>query len=55
MTNPKSYQSQGAVTTASSPPVRAIVHNVTMVATETRAKTTNRMHTLLTEQLFPMA
>lgn len=48
-----SYLSQGAVT--SPPPVRAIVHNVTMVATETRAKSENAMHSLLTRHRFAMA
>lgn len=37
-----------------SPPLRAAVHNKTMVNTEVKAKTTHRMHSLLSLQLFPM-
>lgn len=52
-----SYLSQGGVTSPPppSPPVRAIVHNVIMVATETAAKTKDTIHSLLTRQHFPMA
>lgn len=50
------YLSQGAVMStpsSPSPPVRAIVHNVTMVTTETMARTISTPQNLLIRQRFP--
>lgn len=50
----KTKDLQEAVSSLSSPLVRARVHKMTMVAAETRAKITERMHRLLTLQISPI-